>query len=332
MIKVSVCCVTYNHEAFLAQAIESVIAQKFEGTIEMIIGEDCSSDGTKAIAIAYQDKFPDLIKVQTNGANVGVMANLMSVLAACDGDYICILDGDDYWTDNAKVQKQVDFLEKNNDYAICAHNLSTVKIDGKPLYELVRQEKEEHTYDLQDLAKTNMLPTASCMYRNNFSAGDNPTGYPTWLPLVKIGDYCLNMLAARHGKAKYFPAVMGAYRIHNSGTWNGENQAKRLIMFFDTVHYLRKEFTGEVKHLLMKQQVMCLQSVASHGADVLKEFLNNSKQQILDLLLEDYPSALAELLTKDSSLPHNGASFAGRVVNKILIMHKKLLHSLSGNK
>lgn len=324
MIKVSVCCVTYNHGLFLEKAIHSVLNQQFDGVIEMVIGEDCSTDDTRAIALAYQEKFPARIKVLAHATNQGIMANLVSILTVCDGDYICLLDGDDYWTDNLKVQKQVNFLEQNPDFAICAHNLLVVRSDGKQLNELFRPEREEAEYDIRDLALQNMLATASCMYRNVFNAGPNPMGLPAWLLNVKIGDYCLHMLAAQRGKVKYFPAVMGAYRLHEGGAWTGRSEASQLIMYFNAVHYLRQEFTGEIERLLMAQQLSCVQRLAAHGPETTTKFLLEFNEQMQSLLLGQYPFALATLLNECRTEEEPGVNFLDRLRNVIHHRYRKL--------
>ncbi len=283
----------------------------------MVIGEDCSTDNTRAIALTYQEKFPGRVKVLAHTSNLGVMPNLMAVLAMCDGDYICILDGDDYWTDDSKVQKQVDFLERNPGFAICAHNLAIVRFDGRALNEMVRLEREEKEYIINDLAAANMLATASCMYRNNFNAGPAPTGFPEWMLKVKIGDYCLHMLAARHGKIKYFPAAMGAYRLHNGGTWTGENNFNKMAMFFNTIHYLRKEFQGEISLLLMEQEIKYVRELAAFAPQKFKQFLLDYREQIADLLSAEYPYAICSLAHHSSIPQATPPNILNKLANRI---------------
>ena len=105
----SIASITYNHEQFIAQAIESWLMQKTSFEIEIIIGEDCSTDNTRAIIEKYRKLHPDLIKLIISESNVGMMPNFIRTLAACRGKYIALCEGDDYWTDPYKLQKQVDF-------------------------------------------------------------------------------------------------------------------------------------------------------------------------------------------------------------------------------
>ncbi len=224
MIKISVCCITYNHEQYLAKAIESVLAQKFDGAVEMVIGEDCSTDGTRALALAYQAQYPEQIKVLTPTKNLGVMENLTATLAACDGDYIAVLDGDDYWTDTTKLQRQVAALEAHDDCVMCFHDaeigystppgrpnvifsqfiashaLPTPQQDGLPV-----------RFGQLDLARVGWIaPTASLLFKS-YSL---PRPLPNWFVGVFSGDYTLQLLSTRYGAALYLPRIMSYYRIH----------------------------------------------------------------------------------------------------------------------
>lgn len=116
-IIVSVCMITYNHESYITQAIEGVLMQKCNFPIELVIGEDCSTDCTRAICKEYAINQKE-IRLLPSDCNIGVMANFIKTLEACTGKYIAICEGDDYWTDPYKLQKQVDFLENNEDYGL----------------------------------------------------------------------------------------------------------------------------------------------------------------------------------------------------------------------
>jgi glycosyltransferase involved in cell wall biosynthesis len=115
---VSVHMITYNHEPYISQAIESVLGQRTNFDIELVIGEDCSTDNTRQIVYEYQKKNPEIIKVITSEENVGLNENAIRVNQQCIGKYMAYCEGDDYWTDQDKLQKQVDFLEKNPDYGL----------------------------------------------------------------------------------------------------------------------------------------------------------------------------------------------------------------------
>jgi glycosyltransferase involved in cell wall biosynthesis len=110
---VSIKMITYNHAPFIAQAIEGVLQQKTNFPFELVIGEDCSTDGTREIVFDYKEKFPDIIRVITSEKNVGMKKNSLRVLNACRGKYFAFCEGDDYWQNPDKMQKQVDYLESH---------------------------------------------------------------------------------------------------------------------------------------------------------------------------------------------------------------------------
>ncbi|GAB3869775.1 hypothetical protein GCM10028824_17360 [Hymenobacter segetis] len=288
--------ITYMHEAYIGKAIESVLGQKTNFQVELVVGEDASSDNTRGIIEDYVRRYPKRIRLIPKGPNVGPQQNFTRTFLACKGKYIAMLEGDDCWTVPHKLQKQVDFLENNPDYAVSAHNLSVINAAGKAINDLIRPEKIPTTYTLENLAIANVLLTASCIYRNTFTAGPNPTGLPDWFVHTKIGDYCLHMLAARHGKVMYFPDVMGAYRIHDGGIWTRQDDSGRVIMYFEAIYYLRKEFKGEVKQKLLKQLLDCLQMLSRMDAIRLDSFLLEYKTQMLDLIMEDYSLVMKQLL------------------------------------
>ncbi len=161
---VSICMSTYRHEQFIQQAIEGVMMQQTTFRIELVIGEDCSDDGTRLICEAMEQKYPDRIRLLPSDTNYGQNHNLARTLFACNGIYIALCEGDDYWTDPLKLQKQVDFLEQNHDYVLCFHPVNTVDNNGKLLCysrpsgstTCFRQEQLYHVF----------VPTLALLFRN----------------------------------------------------------------------------------------------------------------------------------------------------------------------
>ena len=118
---VSVSMVTYNHQKYLRQAIEGVLMQRTTFPVQLVIGEDCSTDGTLDICIEYKNKYPEQIKLVSHTQNVGSKQNAIDTINACEGKYIAICDGDDYWIDKNKLQRQISFLETHPEFSICCH-------------------------------------------------------------------------------------------------------------------------------------------------------------------------------------------------------------------
>ena len=125
----SIVTITYNHEPFIAKTIEGVLMQQVNFPIEFIIAEDCSTDGTRAICQRYADEHPELIRLITSESNVGAVANERRAMLAARGKYIAFCEGDDYWTDPLKLQKQVDFLESHPDYSVTFHRCKHYNVE-----------------------------------------------------------------------------------------------------------------------------------------------------------------------------------------------------------
>ncbi len=118
---VSICCITYNHETFIAKAIEGFLMQQTSFPFKIIIGEDYSTDRTRDIVQKYARRHPELINLIISDTNVGILVNERRVMLEAKGKYIAFCEGDDYWTDPFKLQKQVDFLETHPEYSVCFH-------------------------------------------------------------------------------------------------------------------------------------------------------------------------------------------------------------------
>lgn len=226
-IVVSIACTAYNHENYISKTIDSFLMQKISFPFEIIIGEDCSADKTREIVIQYKKKYPELITVITSEKNIGAKKNGLRTRAACKGKYTVLCEGDDYWTDPDKLQKQVDFLEANPDFAICFHNMQII-YEGKPEKNKLSNINQKEITTIHDLAKSNYIYTASSMFRKqNFEL-------PEWFYKSPVGDYPLYLLSARYGKIKFINEVMGVYRIHDKGMWGSRTHEHVSTNFLKT--------------------------------------------------------------------------------------------------
>ncbi len=135
---VSVTMITYNHSRFIAAAIQGVLSQKTDFPIELVIGEDCSTDGTREIVAGYQKKFPDIVKVITSDKNVGMMKNSVRTMRASKGTYIAFCEGDDYWHNPRKLQKQVDYFERHPECGLVYSSYDVFNVDsGKKVHDFL---------------------------------------------------------------------------------------------------------------------------------------------------------------------------------------------------
>lgn len=247
-MKLSICCITYNHQYFIEEALRSFLNQKTVFDYEIIIGDDNSTDDTRKILLEYQKQFPAKVKLLLNTSNMGMMLNFIRTIETCKGKYIAMCDGDDYWTDPYKLQKQVVFLEANPGYAICFHRVYALE-EGKELIlsDLNTSDKEE-TYNIKDLACQNLMHTPSVVFRNGLIKE-----FPVWFADSPVGDYVLHMLNARKGLIKYFPEPMAVYR-QNSGMWSGQTKQVRYKKWLTVMSLLLKEdFEEEVQTILRSQ-------------------------------------------------------------------------------
>lgn len=211
-IILSVCVITYNHEAFIRQALDSVLMQKVDFSWEIIVADDCSTDQTKKILAEYKANYPQLINLLIREVNVGPALNWLGLMKAAKGKYIAYLEGDDHWTDTEKLATQVKFLEENPDYAISFHKVNVeFDSDAENFYTDINLETKSTT-DIYDLALKNYIHSPSVVVRNVLK------GYfPDWFKTAYPGDWPFYILTAEFGKIRMHEKVMAVYRIHDAG-------------------------------------------------------------------------------------------------------------------
>ena len=213
-VKVSILMITYNHEKYIAQALDSVLMQEVDFDYEIVIGEDCSTDGTREIVLEYQRRHPDRIRPLLPASNLGMIRNFVETYRACQGELVAILEGDDFWTCSKKLQKQVDFLDAHPDAAIC---FATTRVfyEEKDAPDYLFPAECKEFSGIEDLLLGNFMQTCSVMFRNRLFGE-----FPEWFFSGVIGDYPLHVLNAEHGSIGYLPEVMAAYRVHCAGVWS----------------------------------------------------------------------------------------------------------------
>jgi len=211
---VSVCMITYNHEAYIKQAIEGVLMQNTNFDFEFIIADDCSTDQTESIINKIIKKHPDAncIKYYKHTKNKGMMPNFVFALQKCQGKYIALCEGDDYWTDPLKLQKQVDFLEDNKEYVCCFHLCETLFEKNKHQLKKQPVNRIKYEYTVKNLLTYWNIPTASIVFRN-----EEKLKFPPWFTKIASGDIALIMLIFDKGKFKLFEEYMSVYRISGKG-------------------------------------------------------------------------------------------------------------------
>jgi glycosyltransferase involved in cell wall biosynthesis len=213
---VSICCITYNHEKFIKDALDGFLMQQINFPIEILIHDDASTDETANIIKDYENKYPDIIRPiyqRENQYSKGIKPNVSFNFPRTQGKYIALCEGDDYWTDPLKLQKQVDFLEANPDFAICFHNAVVINENFPEKNRLNNDDSTPEISTLDDLLKgVNYITTASVVIRTNLIQK-----LPDWFTSLPFGDYALYLIAAHHSKIRYINEIMSVYRIHQGG-------------------------------------------------------------------------------------------------------------------
>ncbi|UYZ57362.1 glycosyltransferase family 2 protein [Hymenobacter latericus] len=233
---VSVWLITYNHEKYIRQAIEGVLMQQTNFAVQLVIGEDCSTDGTRAIVQEYKAQYPDRITLYLPERNMGMVPILRPTYALCTGKYVAMLDGDDYWTDPLKLQKQIDLMESDPNchvsfHAIQIYDQSTQEYGAPadPWWSSVATAL--HLHDLIYLG--NPIFTLSAIFRR--PEGELPSYYFE-SPFPDLAMYY--WVLAEGGTANFLPDVMGIYRIHTNGCFSSLSwlqKRRQSLEFFEKI-------------------------------------------------------------------------------------------------
>ena len=216
---------TYNHEHYIGQAIESVLAQETNFKYRLTVGDDCSTDDTQNIVKSYAEKHPDLIQTYFSPVNLGALHRErvgLRILSRCTAKYVTVVEGDDYWTDPRKLQKQVDFMESHPGCAICFHNaLEVIEGSDEPPVPICPPDQKEFS-TLADIAAGCFIPNCAALYRNKLFAE-----FPEWFYGISSADWAIHVLNAEHGDIGYIDEVMAVHRWHGRGLWSGRDAAWR---------------------------------------------------------------------------------------------------------
>lgn len=224
---VSICMICYNVEAFIGEAIEGVLLQKTEFPIELVIGDDCSTDRTLEIANGYAARYPGKIRVLAFKENRGIAGNTARTLEECRGKYVAICDSDDAWTDPLKLQKQVAFLEANPDYGIVYSDVQPVSETGEPIsdpdIEALRPHFAEGEVFLP-LLGGNFICNSTAVYRRELLDGHVVDPARDYF----VQDYIMWLKIASCAKAHFLPERTTLYRKHSRSVTGSGSEAKRL--------------------------------------------------------------------------------------------------------
>jgi glycosyltransferase involved in cell wall biosynthesis len=219
--KVSVLMVTYNHEPFIAQAIESVLAQRTSFPMELVIGEDCSKDSTRQIVEKYAASHPEVIRPILHARNVGMHANCRAVHHAARGEFIANLDGDDYWTSPLKLQAGVDILEAHPECSGSYHFVDVVDASGETLHHWPPRDFAQPRLTFDHLLSRNLTPSVSILYRKSYMPQ-----IPAWIDGLQMADWPTLLTLTSRGDFILIDQTLAAYRRHSGGVWSRSSELK----------------------------------------------------------------------------------------------------------
>lgn len=237
-IMVSICCLTYNHEKFIRQALDGFLMQQTYFPFEIVIHDDASTDNTANIIREYETKHPNLFNVLYQSTNQKSIyksgMNPRFNYPRTKGKYIALCEGDDYWTDPYKLQKQVDFLEANPEYVGCYNGCKHVN-EFDEVIKATRYETYNSPTAEQMLIAQGAMITHTVMFRNLIK------GYPPIFEGVPSGDTILYHLLGFHGAGKFLPDIQySAYRVHSGGIWSSIDDLQRLKNNLSTLSAIKK--------------------------------------------------------------------------------------------
>ena len=250
--KITVVVMTYNHKNYIGSAIDSILSQRINVDFDILIHDDCSDDGTREIIKRYQDMHPNVIKTifQKNRQFALLGYNKMIekfIVPNLKSKYVAICDGDDYWIDDSKLQRQYDFMEANQDYSMCFHSAYQLKPNG----DLSSKWYIKPAGDLQMSDIINDRPGICAATSSIFVRTGVYCNFPNWRMSFPVEDVPLCIDAALQGKIHRFKEIMCVYRQFAVGSWSEQNRnnVSRVVEQHHLLINAIKLFDNESNHI-----------------------------------------------------------------------------------
>lgn len=324
-MKVSVICPTYNHQDYIRQCLDGFVAQKTDFPFEALIGDDASTDGTTEIVREYQNKYPDIIKPVLRKENIGPAQNAHDLYSRVTAPYVALCEGDDYWTDPLKLQKQADFLDAHPDFSLCFHPVVVCYDNNAPTKEIFPKKERlyKNTPIFQELLKDNFIPTNSVLYRWRFHQ-DSLDLCPK---NIQPADWFMHLMHAQIGKIGFLPDIMSVYRSHQNSMWN--NAGKSDDWFIKYGPSCLRFYLSVQKQFSFLKKV----SVGRLLFDTTLAALSKNDEKTLSFLKETFPTEFQNIV---AYLQNYTAvtEIKEKILLKITIgfKHKMIKHHLKRNR
>lgn len=313
-LKLSVLLVTYNHEGYIGRALESLFKQDYPGAIELVVADDASTDATLQLIRSYEGRDSRFVfKYLAADTNVGITRNYQRGFAACTGEYVAVLEGDDYWVSPKKLLRQSAFLDDHWECDLCSVNYFVLYEASAKFSERAPTGSGHRFLSARDLIADNLVGNFStCMYRK--SALD---ALPSELFELRSYDWIVNICVASHSLIGFLEEPMSVYRVHSSGAWSNYEQVDKLELQLNLIptydRLTQQRFNGEFRrlehHLRKTIKLARLGHLAegmvhsgSHGIARIRDFM----PPIITLIIHAFtPPILARLMRR---LVRRGAS------------------------
>ena len=278
MLKVSVIMITYGQEKYISDAINGVLSQKCNFEVELILANDCSPDNTDTEINKILNNNPNAnwVKYTRHSVNKGMQNNFIWASEQCTGKYIAMCEGDDYWTDPLKLQKQVDFLETNSDYVLCFHKVNILKPNGRIVPDFVT--KLPNDYQLKEVffKKGNYIHTVSVMYRNFL------IDFPELYRYTPEGDFLLYLMLTKFGKLGYLEDVMAVYRYNIGIISKSKDKYFRNILIVNMIALTMVEKEEDIKLIIERNLNFALYHYNNLPLSIIIKNLINMPKRIFN--------------------------------------------------
>lgn len=273
--KVSVIMLVYNQEKWVDEAIQGVINQKTDFPVEIVIGDDCSPDGTVERCRAWQRRYgADRVVILTSPRNQGIQANFLRALDACRGEYVAICEGDDFWTDRAKLRRQVEFLDAHPDYSTCIHRVLNWYQDDRS--QSLSNGGQKADCDIIDLARRNFVSNVSSVWRRGLFGDDLKRLLAPYRDTLVV-DYAVHMLNAEHGPIHYMSRTMAVYRKYGKSVWSCAAPDRRRRMAMN----VRKALMGHFRDRRPDVYALLMSAYVDNAVELMRHYRSTGEEDKL---------------------------------------------------
>ena len=236
-IKVSISVLSYKHGPYVRQCLESLLAQKVNFKYEIVVGEDCSQDGTREILLEFKEKYPDMFTLLLNDENQGTARNNHNIKLHCRGQYIATCESDDFWIDENKLQRQVDFLDAHPEYVGIASNYVNVDVNSKNPKAVLMPWQVNKDYRLKDFLRYGLVSHGSTMTHRNIIPYRDEKYVKLRFSAPTMGDVLTHALLLDYGKIYFEPAFTLAHRSGAATPTSYSYQQKKKALEFTRMYF-----------------------------------------------------------------------------------------------